>query len=33
MSGTKIKKNELREMIAQELSELGATSAPKVTSK
>jgi fatty-acyl-CoA synthase len=33
MSGTKIKKNVLREMIAQELSELGATSAPKVTSK
>lgn len=33
MSGTKIKKNELREMIARELSELGTASAPKVSSK
>jgi fatty-acyl-CoA synthase len=33
MSGTKIKKNELRDMIAAELHEKGITEAPKVTSR
>ena len=33
MSGTKIKKNELRDMIAAELREKGITEAPKVTSR